>query len=118
MNSHLPSAQFAFVVLNMAGASMAVVINFAAYRRTGRGGPQAAYAIVSALAAVYVVAYAVLGFADIFPADWSAVMRGVSVLTWPLVWSIHAAAKVFSKQSQRWADAVLEVVQHRLDEDV
>ena len=107
-----------FVLLNMAGASMASVVNVLAYRRTGRGGPQSAYAIVAALAALYVVSYGVLGFTDILPVDWSAVMRGVSVLTWPFVWSIHAASKVWSKQPQKWADAVIEVVQQRLDDDV
>lgn len=116
-NPHLANTQAWIAVLNGLGATMAMVINVLAYRRTGRGGAQVAYAVTAVLAGVYVFSYGALTFTDMVPADWSNVMRGVSLLTWPCVWSIHAAAKVFSKQPQRWADAVLEVVQQRLESD-
>lgn len=118
MFSHsLSNTQLVFALLNMAGASAAMIVNYLAYRRTGFSGPRLSYAITATFAGFYAVAYLVLAFTDIPPSDWSSVMRGVSVPIWPLVWSSHAAAKVWSNGPHRWADAVIEEVERRLDGD-
>lgn len=114
---HLSALGLFAVYANLAGASFAVVVNYMAYARTGHGGPRAIYAIVAGMAFLYVVAYAILGFTSVLPADWSNVMRGVSVSTWPLVWSSHAAAKVWTRQPHKWAEAVIEEVQKRLEDE-
>lgn len=117
LNSHLSTTQLWFVAGNGAGALCACIVNVLAYRRTGHGGSRYTYAIVAALSALYVASYAALGFTELLPIQWSNTMRGVSMLTWPTVWTMHAAAKVWSKQSERWGEAVIEVVKARLVDD-
>jgi hypothetical protein len=104
-----------FALLNAVGAAGACVVNWLAFHRTGFRGPRVAYAITAVFAAFYSGAYLVLAFVDVVPADWSAMMRGVSVMVWPLVWSASAAAKVWSGGPRRWAEAVIEEVERKLD---
>lgn len=113
----LEPGAFAFAIINALGALVAAVINVMAYRRTGRGGPQTAYALTAGYAAVYSVAYLVLAFTNVAPAEWSSTMRGVSILTWPVVWSSHAAAKVWGRSSEHWGDAVIQRFRHELGLD-
>jgi hypothetical protein len=106
-----------FALLNAVGAAGATIVNGLAFHRTGFRGPRMAYAITATFAAFYSGAYIVLAFVDVVPADWSSLMRGVSVLTWPLIWSAHASAKVWSGGPRRWADAVIEDFERKLDGD-
>jgi hypothetical protein len=71
------------VVINGVGAAVAgVVTGYAAVRSAYMRGIRAA---ICAYSMLYAGAYAyLLGTQDIVP--WSKVMRGVSVVAWPLVW--------------------------------
>lgn len=74
--------------LNMLGATCAVAANAWAARRGLVRLRPLRWAIV-AYSCVYVVAYAWLVVHDDVLA-WSKVMRGVSIVSWPLVWCAPA----------------------------
>ncbi len=105
----------AFAVLNSVGAFGACVMNILAWRRTGRGGAQTSYAVIALYALFYAVAYLMLAFTNVAPTDWSALMRGVSIATWPLVWSASAFVKVFTRAPHRYGQEVIDEVERRFE---
>lgn len=74
-----------FVALNLIGAAAALVVNT---WDAVRGWPdfRALRTLVAALAAAYVVAYAVLLFGAVDRADWSRFVVGLGPVAWGLVW--------------------------------
>lgn len=67
---------------------------------------------VAALAGIFAVAYFLLLFDEINPADWQMVMMGVSLLAWIFVWAFPARA--VAKQNQLISDKVEEEIKARM----
>lgn len=81
-----------FLCVNMIQAFAAGVVNVAAVRRITSPWTKALYAAIAALAFGYSFAYSVLLFGNVPGSDWSSVMRGVSTIVWPVVWTGPALA--------------------------
>lgn len=111
----------AIVILNAVGAGVACGWNLAAAARLARMRKYRSYlhlhAVVAALAAGYVVAYCLLLLADIEVRDWSAFFRGVSLLTWPIVWTGPAVLHVRRSAEQRTTRALIGEVTRLLESD-
>lgn len=72
------------IVMNMTGAFGSFVFN-GVWSARGWSRMRTTRAMISAYSALYVIAYAwLLIFQD--QVAWSHVMRGVSMVAWPLVW--------------------------------
>lgn len=85
---------------NVAGASLACIVNLHAVRN-GWPGWGWLRLIVAGFSAFYVASYATfaLGWWDL--ADWSPFMRGVSVPVWWFVWALPAEFSIHT-----WRQAV------------
>lgn len=82
-----PSDQAIISWLNALMALTAAGVNLAAALRPGPFGQWAPLrAAIAFLAFVYGVAYALLAAGIVPLSRWSPVMRGVSLVAWPLVW--------------------------------
>lgn len=106
----MPSASSAVIVANMIGAASAVFANIALslvgpreLRRLG--------AVVATLALAYVGGYGYLLLNTDNVAEWSYVMRAVSLLAWPIAWC--APAVVMIRIARHLADA-----QRRLEREL
>lgn len=76
---------------NMLGAGVAAAVNaWCASVVASRTAPLRW--TIAALASIYVAAYAVLLLVPSISGEWSRVMRGVSLVVWPLVWTWPAVA--------------------------
>lgn len=85
----MPTAERLIVLLNSALAAVAFAVN--AYAAKDAGPPwKAIRAAIATLAAVYSLGYLWLFFNPKSILDWSATFRGISPLSWPVVWIIPA----------------------------
>lgn len=89
----MPSASSAVIVANMIGSALAVVCNIALslvgpreLRRLGT--------VVATLALAYVAGYWYLLLNPDDVANWSYVMRAVSLLAWPIAWCAPAVVMI------------------------
>lgn len=85
----MPLDQRIVTIINVVLAAAASGVNLAAAAQFG-GRLRTVYAFIGSLAAIYTVSYLVLLSGRVAPADWSAVMRGVSIVVWPVVWTAPA----------------------------
>jgi hypothetical protein len=98
MNSHLDTFTLALTAVVTVLAFVAVVVNiWSAYE----GAPEAFVTrwCIAALAFVTSVAYLVLLLSEVDPQGWSTVMRGVALVTWPVVWMLPAFASVRTRRN-------------------
>lgn len=83
-----------FVIwVNMALAMAALHWNVVA-ARVGIAGMRSARAMVAGLAVLYIAAYLVLVISDVQAAQWSSLMRGVSIVVWLVVWTNPARRSI------------------------
>ena len=113
MTATLTGFPLGVTVVSAVLAAAPAAVHAVAARRTA-GPVRAMFAVVSVLAAVYVVAYAVLVFAPVDGGDWSETMRGVSLVAWPLVWMPHAW--VVARTPKRFGEAVAAEVLRRIED--
>lgn len=61
------------------------------------------------LAVVYLAGYLWLALTDVDPAHWSAVMRWLGIVSWPLVWIVPAAlSATLAREVRRQAERICE----------
>ena len=84
-NHHLTLADSIVITYNIILCLLAAVANFAAAKVVPKK-----IALVkrstAVLASIYCLGYSWLLFDDLPVAEWSSIFRGVSLLSWPIVW--------------------------------
>lgn len=80
-------------LLNSAFAGLAFVMSLAAARR-GSLYHRWVFAAIAPLAAVYSASYGWLLFNLEHASTWSSVMRGVSLVAWPVAWWLPARVSI------------------------
>lgn len=78
----------AVVIVNALGAFSAAVVNMWAAWRTN-GWVSRVFLGIAGLSLTYMFSYAWLSFHMESAADWSAVMRPISIITWGVAWAIE-----------------------------
>jgi len=81
----LSVAELIVIAVNMVMVLAAVAINWRASQH-GVVRYRIVHAAVAALSGVYAAGYLVLMLGDVSVENWSSVMRGVSIVAWPVVW--------------------------------
>lgn len=106
MVSQMSTGDVIVIYVNMFAAFACLVINFMA-ARTGHPFLRPVRAMVAALLAVYVVAYGwLLTSGDVVA--WSRIMRGVSIVAWPVAWGIAPAVSMYVYRKEMEALKELE----------
>jgi hypothetical protein len=83
-----------FIVwVNLFGALAAVCFNYKA-SHSGLIPMRKTHFLITGLAAIYSIAYLMLLLLDLPFLQWSSVLRGVSIVVWPIVWMWPAILSV------------------------
>ena len=99
------------------GAVSSVILNAIASRQHPKLLARRRLAIISVIAAVYVVAYLVLILGPFSQRDWSRFMRIVSLAPWALVWPAWAIATIRATTTHTDPDT-LAIIATEIDRQV
>lgn len=98
--AQLPIADEVIIVVNLAGAAFAAVLNIYTARRWP--AMRTPLAVTAGLACLYIVAYLVLLFTPVSVTAWGSFMRGVSVVVWfGAPWSLFALQYLHLRRKAR-----------------
>lgn len=100
MNHHLDKITLAFTAFTLVEVVAAIVINAYSAEQGMSGGFKVRIAVTT-LGLVYLAAYSVLLFTHVDPLLWSTVLRGIGLVTWPVVWCWPALASMRQRRAFR-----------------
>jgi hypothetical protein len=80
-------------VLSLLGSSASLVMNWRA-ARVGLITFRTVHAAIAAISVMYVAGYLWLLFGNVDPVRWSSTLRGISLVSWVVVWVMPAAMSV------------------------
>jgi hypothetical protein len=91
--NQIPAVDEWVAVMSLLGALGSVVANWSA-ARIGLVRFRTVHAAISTVSILYVAGYLWLLFGDVDPARWSSTLRGLSLVSWVVVWVMPAAMSV------------------------
>lgn len=106
VNRHLSDFDAILVGAVTMEALMAVVVHLMVVRVASRLNRALSLSIAS-LALVYAVAYQVLLWTDVDPGGFQSVLRGIGLISWPLVWVAPYVIRIRSKMGDQLVSAVV-----------
>lgn len=99
-NDALSTVENFVIWVNFFGASFAAFWSRKAYKE-GLPSMRNVFKLVFSLASLYLFSYLLLLILDLPFLNWSAIMRGVSVVVWPVVWAGPAMISVLQQREDR-----------------
>lgn len=103
------------LALNVVMALFATYYNFRAALISKVPAVQARFLSIGLLAFFISIMYSVMDFTDVSPGNFSSLLRGLSIATWPIVWILPARFMYRIQFREMMAEAIADEVRKSLD---